>query len=121
MAKVWRWTVGGTDASGAQDWNSTMHYQTDLDVGTDEPSAEALLAEIIEHYGAGGDGEGMERWRVTIPPSVKLTFARVYEELDPASTDLPGSAEHAFALAGEAATGTDIEPFALCPWIKFTT
>lgn len=98
-----------------------MHYQTDGEIGAGEPSAGDVLTELIEHYGAGGDGEGMERWRVAIYPSVKLTFAAVYQELDPTSTDIPGAARRELALDGEAANGTELEPFAICPWIKFGT
>jgi hypothetical protein len=121
MAKIWRWTVGGTDASGQQLWMSTMHYQTDGSPGASEPDAEAVLNNLCNHYGTGGGGFGMERWLVVIPPSVKLTFARTYEELAPASADIPGAAVRDFTLSGAAAVGENIEPFALCPWMKFTT
>lgn len=121
MANIWRFTIGGTDSSGQQEWNSTMHYQTALATGADEPSASDVLDQIIEHYGAGAAGTGMERWRATFAPPVKLRFARVYQELDPTSTDLPETADHAFLLDGSAATGTYLEPFAICPWVKFTT
>jgi hypothetical protein len=121
MANIWRFTLAGTDDSGNQEWNSTMHYQTDGVTGAGEPPASEVLAEIIEHYGTGGGGVGMERWTVTVYPSVKLTSAAVYQELDPTSTDIPEAARRELALSGQAATGDELEPFALCPWIKFGT
>lgn len=121
MANIWRWTVEGTDAAGQQLWQSTMHYQTDMDAASTEPDAATVLAKLVNHYGSGGNGNGMERWLVTIPPPVKLTHARVYQELAPGSTSVPGTADMAFTLSGQAASGTYLEPFALCPWIAFKT
>jgi len=121
MSRVWRFTVFGTDSSGQQEWNSTMHYQTDLHGNFDEPDADTVLTKLRNHYGAGGNGDGMERWLATIPAPVKLTGVRVYEELAPGSTDLPHAAVFPLALVGQSADIDPNLPFALCPFIKFGT
>jgi len=117
VATVWRFTVGGTDSTGGQEWNSTMHYLTDVPLGQGEPNATKVLEEIVAHFGS--TTTGMERWLATVPSTVKLTFARVYEELPATSTEVAEAAELTFAYAGAVAVLDPNLPFAMCVWIKF--
>jgi hypothetical protein len=121
VATVWRFTVGGTSGDGSQEWNSTMHYQTDTGTLEGEPGANDVLDTIRHHYGSGGAGDGMERWLAIVPATVKLTFVRVYEELAPGSTAIAGGAETTSNFSGNVAVIDAGLPFALCPWVKFTT
>jgi hypothetical protein len=115
MPTIFRWTVAGTDASGQQEWNSTMHYLADASDPQDVHDA------LLTYYSTGGTGSGMERWLATVDSTVKLTRTSVYEEVDPTSTDLPTSfsADHSFS--GSVTNIDPATPFALCPFVKFKT
>lgn len=121
MANIWRWTVAGTDASGLQEWNSTMHWQTDGSIGSDEPTAQEIHDNLLMFFSTGGTGSGMERWLATVQDGVKLTRTSTYQELAATDTSVPEaySANHTFN--GAVSVIDPATPFALCPFIKFTT
>lgn len=120
MARVYKFVIQGINANNNSEWQSQIHYQTDVPVAEQEPSAATVLDKILDHYST--TGHDIAKWRACTWNSVSFTRASVVERLAPGSTDVPAAAEEVLALGGsQTAQGNDILPSAVCPWFKMTT
>jgi hypothetical protein len=120
MARVYKFVLQGINANNNSEWQSQMHFQTDVPVAQNEPSPGTVLDIILDHFSTSG--HDIAKWRATTWNSVSFTRASVIERLAPGSTDVPVSAEEVLALGGtQTAQGNDILPSAVAPWYKFTT
>lgn len=120
MAKVWRAEFGGHNTVDSLEWMFTMHYQTDMGTGSGEPSASRVLEEILDHYGT--TATNINTITGAVQASNVFTFARVREETEPGSGDLPEQAGQTLAAPGLLTfSGSDRLPTELCMWMKLIT
>lgn len=120
MAKVWRYTVIGESPSGEERWACNLHYQTDVPTIGTEPGADTVLTQIDQHFSTSGTG--LQLWRNTIDPASKLVETRLYEEVNPASDDIPTGHVNVYNLVGLGnAISGDILPTAMCVYLTLFT
>ena len=120
MAKVYRFELEGEHITSGLRFMSTMHYQTDVAISLDEPSAAFLLDKILNHYSSSG--HNLSKWTIVMKSQLRLVRAVLREELAPSSTDLPAVAEESLNLPGTNGSVTgDQLPVAMAIWVKLTT
>lgn len=99
---------------------SHVHYQTDVPIAGSEPSASSVLGFILSHFSS--TGHNLSKWTACMYSSAKLTEARVRQEVETGSGDVPGSAVELLNLPGTlGAAGTSHLPSALSMWQHYTT
>lgn len=120
MAKIYRFEMHYTDTDNAEDGISTVHYQTDVPVAGTEPSASTVLNLILNHFSSSG--HNCSKWTGAMYNSAVLTKAVVREEVEPASGDVPATAEELLSLPGTFSIGTGVQcPSGLCVWLRYGT
>jgi hypothetical protein len=120
MANIWRWELISEDEDGNQEGVSHVHYQTDVPVAGSEPSAAAILDHILDHFSSSG--HNMTKWTNAMYSDTRLTQARVRQEVEPGSGDIPEVASEDLSLPGTLSIGTGAQaPSGLALWLKYGT
>jgi hypothetical protein len=118
MAKVYRYTVKVDDRGVECD--TTMHWQTDVNPAGSEPSPDTVLDLLDQHFSSSGTN--MSKWLALIQNGAKLRETRLYEEVEPGSSDPPTGSVNLYNLSGtQGALSSDAPPVELCAFIAFVT
>lgn len=119
MSNVWRFELIGTVTASGVQFMSHVHYRTDVPVAGSEPSADAVLDHILDHYSSSG--HNLSDWTKLVGSNAKLTLARVRQEVDPSGSDVPAVSEELLNLTGQLTPTGDLPPTPLCAWLRFRT
>lgn len=120
MSKIWRFELESTVVASGLKGLSTMHWQTDLNATDDEAPASQILDNILDHFSSSG--HNMSNFAATMKSQVKLTKARVREEVEPGSGDIAEVAEEVLGITGtNGSIAGDQLPPELCVWLHLGT
>jgi hypothetical protein len=120
VAKVWRFELVSLETYTGQEGISHVHYQTDVPVLGSEPSAATVLNAILNHFSSSG--HNLSVWALCMYSNAKLTQARVREEVEPNSGDVPAVAQEALSIVGSlGSAGTSHLPSGLAMWQHYGT
>lgn len=119
MAKIYRIEWHTTVDTFPVDAVTSMHYQTDVPLLGSEPSAEAVLSHVLDHF--SNSGHNCEKFRATFYGPVKLVNVVCREEVANPGEDIPDVAQEAIDLSGTGSITGDRLPVPTCVWINCTT
>ena len=120
MSKIWRFEVVTLHTPSGQEGVSHVHYRTDVPALGSEPPADEVLDIIVAHYSS--TGHNMSKWTSIMDGESQVLLARVREEIQEGSGDVPELAVEDINISGTlAGAGSAQLPVALCAWIRFET